>query len=252
MDKVIYEVRDRVAYITLNRPEQRNAIDKNMAEGLFQAFGEVRRNPEVWVCLLTGWGRDFSTGHDLSQGTTELESGRTTEDLYDYIMTAWKPTVAAINGYCLAQAAGIACSCDLRFAADDAQLGWPQAKRGIPSTAGPCILARLVPFNIAMEILYTGHLLGAEEALRLQLVNRVFTAAKLLEEADDFIRSRILPNGPLAMRVMKEVAVRGRHMTFPDQVRFSNTARARLEVSQDMKEGILAFLEKRKPKFEGR
>ena len=252
MGEVFYEVRDRVGYITLNRPEQRNAINKDMAEGIFKALDDVKNNPDVWVCLITGNGRDFSTGHDLTWANPEIGSGRSTEDLYEYLVTIWKPTVAAINGYCLAQAAGIACSCDIRIAADDAKLGWPQSKRGFPSTSGPCILARILPFNLAMQFLYTGDFIDAQEALRLHLVNTIVPTSKLLEEADNFIRNKILPNAPLAMMIMKEVAVRGRNMTFPDQVRFAGAARARVEASKDMKEGIAAFLEKRAPKFEGK
>jgi len=252
MSEVIYDVRDRIGYITMNRPEQRNAINKEMAEGLFKALEDVKDNPEVWVCLITGNGKDFSTGHDLTWTSPEIGSGKSTEDLYDYLMNIWKPTVAAINGHCLAQSAGIACSCDIRIAADNAKLGWPQSKRGIPSTSGPSILARIIPFNIAMQFLYTGDFVEAQEALRLHLVNMVVPASRLIEEADLFIRTKILPNAPMAMRIMKEVAVRGRHMTFADQVRFAGAARARAEAGQDFKEGIVAFLEKRKPKFEGK
>jgi enoyl-CoA hydratase/carnithine racemase len=178
-------------------------------------------------------------------------SGRSAEDLYEYLMATWKPTVSAINGYCLAQGVGVALSCDMRIAADNAQLGWPHAKLGIPSTSGTCILSRMVSFNIAMQFLYTGDLMGAEEALRLNLVNMVAPGGRLLEEADHFIRTKILPNAPLAMRVMKEIAVRGRNMTFRDQIRFAGFARGKMETSHDMKEGIAAFLEKRQPKFEG-
>ncbi len=157
MGEVLYEVRDRVGYITLNRPEQRNAINKDMAEGIFKALDDVKNNPDVWVCLITGNGRDFSTGHDLTWANPEIGSGRSTEDLYEYLVTIWKPTVAAINGYCLAQGAGIACSCDIRIASEDAKLGWPQSKRGFPSTSGPSILARIHPVQPGHAIpLYWG------------------------------------------------------------------------------------------------
>jgi len=251
MADLLYEVRDKVGYITFNRPEKKNALNGSMAAGLFDAIDDVRINPDVWVCLMTGSGRDFSTGHDLSWMNPEAGSGRSAEDLYEYLMTTWKPTVSAINGFCLAQGVGLAFSCDIRIAADNAQLGWPHAKLGIPSTSGTCILSRMIPFDIAMEYLYTGEFVSAQEALRLNLVNRVVPADKLLEEADHFIHTKILPNAPLAMRAMKELAVRGRNMTFPDQVRFAGLLRTKMESSKDMKEGIAAFLEKRKPKFEG-
>jgi enoyl-CoA hydratase/carnithine racemase len=251
MADLLYEVRDKVAYITFNRPEKKNAINKDMAAAFYDALEDVRKNPDVWVCLITGKGKDFSTGHDLTWMSPDIGSGRSAENIFEHLMTIWKPTLSAINGYCLAQGVGFALSCDIRMAADNAQLGWPHAKLNIPSTSGTCILSRMIPFNIAMEYLYTGEFMSAQEALRLNLVNRVVPADKLLEEADRFIHTKILPNAPLAMRAMKELAVRGRDMTFPDQVRFAGLFRNKMESSKDMKEGIAAFLEKRTPKFEG-
>jgi enoyl-CoA hydratase/carnithine racemase len=253
MDKVIYEVKERIGYVTLNRPDKKNAIDKEFASALFDAFDDVKRNPDVWVCLLSANGNDFCTGYDLNWvSVTDVQPGRWTEDLYNLIKTIFKPTVSAINGLCLAQGAGIALSCDIRVGADNVRFGWPQSKRGLPSISGPTMLSRMVPFNIAMQYLYTGDYILAPEALRLNLLNMVVPADSLFQEADTYIRSKILPNAPLAHRIMKEAAIRSRDMGLEDAVRFAMALRAKVETSQDIVEGYVAFFEKREAKFEGK
>lgn len=252
MDKVIYEIKDKIGYITLNRPEKKNAIDKEVASRLFDAFDDVRNNPDVWVCLLSAKGDAFCTGYDLSwQPVTDVKPGKSTEDLYDFIKKIWKPTVVAINGFCLAQGAGIALSCDIRIASDKATFGWPQSKRGLPSTSGPNLLAQEIPFNYAMHYLYTGEYINVQEALRLNLINMIVPADQLFSIAEDYIRSKILPNAPLAQRIMKEVAVRRSDMTLDDGVRLSQALRFKVENSEDIAEGFTAFFEKRQPKFKG-
>jgi enoyl-CoA hydratase/carnithine racemase len=252
MSKVIYEVREKVGYITLNRPEKKNAIDLELASSLFDAFDDVKKNPEVWVVLLAANGKDFCTGYDLNWvEVTEVQPGRWTEDLYAHIKTIMKPTVSAIDGLCLAQGAGIALSCDVRIGSDLARFGWPQSKRGLPSISGPTMLSRMVPFNIAMQYLYTGDYISSQEALRLNLLNMIVPADQLLTEADNFIRGKILPNAPLAQRTMKEAAVRSKDMALEDAVRFAMALRAKVEKSKDIYEGYLAFFEKRPAKFTG-
>jgi enoyl-CoA hydratase len=253
MSKVIYEVKDKVGFITLNRPEKKNAIDLESASALFDAFDDAKNNTDVWVILLAANGNDFCTGYDLNWlVVTEVQPGRWTEDLYALIKTIYKPTVVAINGLCLAQGAGIALSCDVRIASDSVRFGWPQSKRGLPSISGPTVLTKMIPFNIAMEYLYTGDYIPAPEALRLNMVNRVVPADKLLEETENFIRTKILPNAPLAQRTMKEAAIRTRDQGLDDAVRFAMALRAKIEKSADMVEGYVSFFEKRAPKFEGK
>lgn len=252
MEKVIYEVKEKIGYIKLNRPDKKNAIDKEFAARLFDAFDDVRVNPEVWVCLLSANGNDFCTGYDmLWVPVSDVTPGRYTEDLYNCIKTIMKPTVSAINGLCLAQGAGIALSCDIRIAADTAKFGWPQSKRGLPSISGPTMLSRAIPFNIAMQYLYTGDYISAQEALRLNLINMIVPADQLFDAAEDFIRGKILPNAPLAQRTMKEAAIRSKDMALDDAVRLAMALRAQVEKSDDINEGFLAFYEKRPPRFEG-
>jgi len=251
MAVVKYQVKDRVAYIVLNRPEKRNAINVEMRDRLFEIFDDVRDNPDIWVAVLAGEGGVFSTGHDLVEMAAGGGHGRPTVELYQVIEEIWKPTIAAIDGYCLAQGGGLALSCDIRIATERAMFGWPQVKRGIASTSGPCSLAHRVPLNIAFEILFTGEFLDAQEAKRLNLVNRVVPAEKLFEETDALVR-KILANAPLAMRAIKEIAVRGRDMTMEDRVRFAETLSEHIRQSADAKEGLAAFREKRPPVWQGR
>ncbi len=251
MSVLRYQVRDRVAYITMNRPEKLNAINVELKDCLFDAFTDVRDNPDVWIAVLTGEGRAFSTGHDLVEMAGGGAHGRPTVELYQFIEELWKPTVAAINGICLAQGGGLALSCDIRIASEQAQFGWPQVKRGIASTSGPCSLAHRVPMNVALELLFAGEFVDAQEAKRLNLINRIVPHDKLMEETETFVR-KILGNAPLAIRAIKEIAVRGQDMTMEDRVRFAGAVSETIRQSADAREGLTAFREKRQPVWQGR
>jgi enoyl-CoA hydratase/carnithine racemase len=246
---VRYEMKDRVTYVTLNRPEKLNAINDEMKDALFETFAVIRDDSEVWIVVLSGEGRAFSTGHDLV--ASSHGHGRPVTELYQVIEELWKPTIAAINGLCLAGGAGLALSCDIRIASEQAQLGWPQVKRGIASTSGPCSLAHRIPLNIALEILYTGDFLDAQAAKRLQLVNHVVPHNRLMQETEAFVH-RILANAPLAMRAIKEIAVRGLDMTMEGRVRFAGALSEPIRHSADAREGLAVFREKRQPVWQGR
>ncbi|MBI4234471.1 MAG: enoyl-CoA hydratase/isomerase family protein [Chloroflexi bacterium] len=252
MPALLYEVKDRVAYITLNRPEKLNAINREMREALFRAFADVRDNPDVWVAIVTGNGRAFSVGHDLAELSGGGEDrGPTTDELYVYQMYTWKPVIAAVNGFCLAQGAGIALCCDLRIASERASFGWPQVKRGISSVSGPSLLAHRIPLNRAFQFLFTGEPVDAQEALRLDLVNQVVPQERLMAEAEALAR-KLLENAPLAVRAIKELTIRGLEMRLEDRVRFAALMLSRIQQTEDAKEGLGAFLEKRQPAWKGR
>ena len=254
MSTILYEIRDRIAYITLNRTDKSNAINAEMNDELFNTFRDVRNNPDVWVAVITGSGRSFSAGGDLLH--TEDQDKVPSEQeapyhLYECIMNIWKPTVAALNGSCIAQGAGIALACDIRIASERAQFGWPQVKRGFSSVSGPVILARMIPHNKALEILYTGDFIDAQEAYRLNMVNTVVPHEQLAAATENFARG-ILKNAPLAMRAIKEVTIRGHDSSLADHVRLAALAHEALKRSADYQEGINAFREKRDPKWHGR
>ncbi len=255
MTTVEYEVRNRVGYITLNRPEKLNAIDVAMRDELWAAIHDVNENPEIWLAVITGKGRAFSVGHDLvamSGRSDDLYSDEiSTEDLYVYQTQVFKPIIASINGLCLAQGGGIALASDIRIASDQAQFGWPQAKRGIGSVSGPCMLAHRVPLNYAFEFLFTGDFINAERALELGMVNKVVPHDELESATDEFVQ-KLLQNAPLAMRAIKEVAVRGLSMRLEDRVRLAGIVNRRLQRTEDAEEGLTAFAEKRTPVFRGK
>jgi enoyl-CoA hydratase/carnithine racemase len=252
MSLVLYELRDHISYITLNRPEKLNAINPEMREELHHAFLEVRDNPDVWLAIITGQGRAFCTGHDLVAMAEGVERpGATTDDLYIMEASIWKPILVAVNGICLAQGCGLALSADIRIASEQAQLGWPQVKRGISSVSGPTMLAQRVPLGRAMEILFTGDFFSAQEALDLGLVNRVVPHSELMAETEALAR-KILANAPLAVRAIKEAAIRGLGLPLDQRVRIARQTADRVKQSEDTQEGLAAFREKRAPVWRGR
>ncbi|MBI2873059.1 MAG: enoyl-CoA hydratase/isomerase family protein [Chloroflexi bacterium] len=252
---VEYEVRDRIAYITMNRPDKLNAINAELRTALFDAFEDVKYNDDIWVAIITGNGTAFSTGHDLVEMGTGAHSGppdpRTTDDLYVFELGIFKPIIAAINGTCLAQGGGIALASDIRIASERARFGWPQVKRGISSVSGPCMLAQRLPFNIAMEILLSGEFISAEQALHLNLVNKVVPHEQLIPAAEE-VAKKILVNAPLSVRAIKEVAVRGLGMDIQDRIRLARLMAEKVLTSADAQEGLAAFREKRAPAWQGR
>jgi E-phenylitaconyl-CoA hydratase len=239
----------------LNRPEKLNAIDVGMRDELWRVLHDVNDNPDVWLAVITGRGRAFSVGHDLvamsGRGDDLYEDEISTEDIYVYQTQIFKPLIASINGFCLAQGGGIALASDIRIASEQAQFGWPQAKRGIGSVSGPCMLAQRLPPNLAFSFLFTGDTICAQRALELSLVNRVVPHDDL-ESATDEVVQKLLLNAPLAMRSMKEVAIRGQSMRLEDRVRLAGIINRRLQRTEDAREGLSAFAEKRTPVFVGR
>ncbi len=254
MAVVEYELRGHVAYITLNRPDKLNAIDVEMRDMLWQRLHEVNDNPEIWMAVITGNGRAFSVGHDLvsmsGRSDALYDPEISTEDLYVYQSEIFKPIISAINGFCLAQGGGIALASDIRIASDQAQFGWPQAKRGIGSVSGPCMLSQRVPLNFALEFLFTGDMISAERAYELGMVNMVVPHEELMDRTDALVQ-KLLQNAPLPMRAIKEVAVRGLSMRLEDRVRLAGIVNRRLQRTDDAIEGIKAFQERRTPVFRG-
>ena len=255
MPVVEYEVKDRVAHITLNRPDKLNAIDVEMRDELWRVLHNFNDNPDAGVAVITGAGRAFSVGHDLvsmaGRGDDLYSPEISTEDLYVYQTQVFKPIVAAVNGYCLAQGGGIALASDIRIASERAQFGWPQTKRGIGSVSGPCMLAQRIPLNFAFEYLFTGEMIDAQRAYDLGIVNKVVPHDDLPSAVDEFVQ-KLLRNAPLAMRAIKEVAIRGLSMRLEDRVRLAGIINRRLQRTEDAQEGLRAFEEKRTPVFTGR
>ena len=252
MAEVEYEVRDNIGYITLNRPEKLNAINPEMRELLWEAFEDVKHNPEVRVAIITGKGRAFSTGHDLeAMAAGRASEGRSTSDLYLAEQNIWKPILSAINGICLAQGCGLALSSDIRIASEEAQFGWPQVKRGISSVSGPALMAQVVPRNIAFEIMFTAEFISAQRALELHLVNQVVPAEQVMATTEAIAR-KIMENAPLALAAIKEVTVNGAGMDLERRVAYAQVKADHTRTTEDAKEGVRAFTERRQPVWTGR
>ena len=251
-DEVIYEIKEGIAYITLNRPEKLNAIDPPMRQQLWDAFQDVDKNPDVRCAIVTGAGRAFSTGHDLvAMAAGGANEGPSTGDLYVVQSNIWKPIISAINGICLAQGCGIALGSDIRVASSKAEFGWPQAKRGIASVSGPALLSQVVPRNIAFEFLFTGDFVDAHKALELMLVNYVVEPDQVMAKSEE-IAQKITANAPLSLAAIKEASIKGSEMGLEDRVKFAQNKRNEVLESEDAKEGVLAFAEKRAPVWKGR
>ena len=250
--EVIYEIKEGIAYITLNRPEKLNAINPEMRALLWDAFQDVKNNPEVRCAIVTGAGRAFSTGHDLvAMAHARANEGPSTGDLYVVQSNIWKPIIAAINGLCLAQGCGIALGSDIRIASTEARFGWPQAKRGISSVSGPALLSQVVPRNVAFEFLFTGEFVDAQRALELMLVNYVVPSNEIILRAEEMAH-KITANAPLALAAIKEASIKGAELGLEERVAFAQKKRDEVLATEDAKEGVAAFAEKRTPVWKGR
>jgi len=259
MALVDFRKENGVAYITLNRPEALNAINVAMWENLSETWNEFRLDSDLRVAVVSGAGeKAFCTGLDLNDfvryGDPRVRDFWNSEDPADLGRgpRIWKPMIAAVHGFCLAGGFEIAVACDIRIAADNASFGFPEIKRGFfPGTGGTVRLPRIIPQGIALEMLYTGEPIRADEAHRIGLVNRVVAQEELLACATT-LALKIASGPPLAIRAIKEVVMRGEGMSFPEAIRLEASFRALVGYTQDAGEGPRAFTEKRTPKFIGR
>lgn len=258
-DNLRYEPRGRIAYITIDREERRNAIDPKTSSELLQAFTSFKEDDDLWVAILTGAGdKAFSAGADLVAMSESFQGGGSGVDMNAPFagitrgFECWKPMIAAINGYCLAGGLELALSCDIRIAAEHATFGLPEPKRAIiPAATGTQRLPRAVPLAFAMEVLLTGERFDAETALRFGLVSRVVPADQLMTTAES-IAEKILECGPLAVRSIKEAALRGLDMPFQEGLKLESEFAGKVFRSEDAREGPLAFAQKRKPEYKGK
>lgn len=256
--EVLYDVRDHVAYITINRPERRNSLSLAVTSEMIRRFCQANDDSDVWAVLLTGAGdKAFCAGGDLKEFDELAREGKPfpvpmtgpERNLFEVVLETYKPVIAAINGPVLAGGCELALACDLRVAADHATLGMPEAKRGMGANYATVLLPRLVPRAIALEMLYTGEPLDAQSALRWGLYNHVVPSANLPEASERLVRS-IVANAPLTLRRYKEMATKGWELSVHQALRLNVGPNPYL--SEDREEGIRAFLEKRPPQWRAR
>jgi enoyl-CoA hydratase/carnithine racemase len=256
---IIYDKKGRLAYVTINRPERRNAIDGDTSKEILDAFTDFKENDELWVAILTGAGDvAFSAGADLVAMAKALsggDAGLQREVPFAGItrgFECWKPMIAAINGYCLAGGLELALCCDIRIAAEHATFGLPEPTRAIiPGAGGTQRLPRAVPLAFAMEVMLSGGRFDAQTALQFGLVSRVVPGDQLTATAEE-IAGKILECGPLAVRAIKQSVLQGRQMTLEDGLKLEAKLSAATFRTEDALEGPTAFSQKRKPEYKGR
>ena len=253
-----FSLEDRVATITINRPERMNAMDTEHYNALSAAWVRVRDDPEIRVAIITGAGeKSFSAGADLKSfvgAQPPLSELLLTQknQILNRGLEVWKPIVAAVNGYCLGGGMTLLLATDLRIAAEHATFSVAEVKRGVfPANGGTQRIAQQLPHPIAMELLLLGDSIDAQTALRWGIVNRVVKASELMDTARDFA-ARLARNAPLAVQAAKELAVRGRDVDLKTGLRLEELFLRLLQGSEDVREGTTAFAEKRTPSFSGR
>ena len=245
MALVEYEVKERLAYITLNRPEKLNAVNLQMFNEWVAAFNRYEEDRNAWVAILSGRGRSFCAGHDQTEHTPIA-----VDDLFIQILNLKKPLIIAVQGHCVGMALAVAFSSDIRIAAEGSRFGWPNVRWGISSVGGPAFLPHYLPRNIGYEYLFTGELYSAEDAFRFGMVNRVVSEDSLMTTAEE-IAGKILENAPLAIQAMKEATLLGLELPLVQRLRVSKKVAARIAGTEDAAEGRLSFIEKRRPVWKG-
>jgi enoyl-CoA hydratase/carnithine racemase len=256
---LLYEKRDKVATITINRPERMNTLNLDTARLLFQAWSDFSEDKETIVLIITGSGdKAFCVGADLK------ERNQLGEDIH--VSSFWnsslklpmrhtecyKPVIAAINGHCLAGGLELALICDIRIASENSTFGQPEIKWGIfPGMGATQRLPRALPYNLAAEILLTGEPIDANRAFEIGLVNRVVPYRNLMSTATSIAES-ISVKAPLALKAVKEALLRSYELPLNQGMRMEGLLRRIIGDTEDAHEGMRAFQENRKPVYRGR
>jgi len=256
-EAVKWELRKNTAYITMSRPEARNALNIAMRNELMACFNEVQENGQIWLAVLCGEDPIFCAGADLKEKLNlarsdgDKERSRLSNELYMTMRRCYKPIIAAINGGCIAQGAGLALLSDIRVMSDQSFFWWPQVMRGISSMSGPLLLTEAVPPGFALKYLLTADKILPNDALRVDLCTEVVKHHNLMSAVDRWA-NKMLRNAPLSLQAIKEVAVRRRGMPIDDAFPVGRKVSERTMDSEDSLEGLRAFKEKRIPIWTGK
>jgi enoyl-CoA hydratase len=257
-DVVLYEARDRVAYITINRPDRRNAISPDVVDGIRDSLIASEADLDLRAIVLTGSGdKAFCAGGDL--GGSSMEGGKVSEHfrrsevgaLFEQMRRSRLPIVARVNGHALAGGFGLMLACDLVVAADDAQMGTPEVNIGLWPFMISAIIQRDLPRKVALEMMLTGNRMSAPEAERWGFVNRC-VERDALDKAVDELVSAVLEKSPLILSLGKRSFYRAEDMPFADALDYLAGMLTVCLESEDTVEGVTAFLQKRAPEWKGR
>jgi enoyl-CoA hydratase/carnithine racemase len=259
---ILFDTRGQIAFVTFNRPESLNAVNRQMARELIEACAEIEENSAIRIAIFTGAGeKAFSAGMDLKERAETVFSPieRRAQKLSATIHTQTravaaitKPTIAAIRGYCVGGGLEFALACDLRVAAEDAKLGLTEVRRGIiPGAGGTQRLTRAVGVTKAMEMCLTGDTVSGLEAKSLGLVNNAVPSAEVIKAAED-LANRILKGAPTSVMFIKEAIKKGVELPLEEGLRLEADLSSLIGSTEDAKEGPRAFAEKRAPVWKGK
>jgi enoyl-CoA hydratase len=257
-ENILYEKRDGIAFITFNRPKVLNALNRKTMEEFEQVLLDARADEAVRVLILTGaGGKSFVAGADIGELSQQTpvegkEFSLFGQGVIHLLETMGKPSICAINGFALGGGCEVALACTIRISSKTAKLGQPEVKLGIlPGYGGTQRLARLCGKGVAQELCLAGEMIGADEALRVGLVNHVYEPAELLPAAEALAK-KIIANAPVAVRYAMEAIERGVEMSQEGGLFLEATLFGLACATEDMGEGTKAFLEKRAAKFVGK
>lgn len=256
-DVVKYETRGRVAVITINRPEKRNALDGQVRCAFLGAMESARRDESVRSVIVTGAGdRAFVAGADIAEfvGRSPVDQWRVMKapTIFDAVERLPKPVIAAVNGYCLGGGMELALACDVRIASSTAKFGQPEVNLGIiPGGGGTQRLPRIVGLGAALRLILSGEVIAADEALRLRLVEEVTEPARLLERSME-LAELMAAKSPVALAAAKEATRAALSLPLDDGLKLESALFQLCFSSADKAEGVSAFLEKRAAEFPGR
>ncbi len=251
------EVSNRIATLTVNRPDKLNALNDATVAELGKAIDEVRTRTDIAGLIVTGAGRAFIAGADISELASQTPTiaksrAQRGQEVFRRFETSPKPVIAAVNGFALGGGCELALACHIRIASDKAKFGQPEVKLGTcPGYGGTQRLSRLVGKGRAIQLITTAEMIDANEAYRIGLVNKVVTGEELIPKATEMM-NLILANGPLAVALCIEAVDRGLEMSLDEGLVLEANHFGLLAASEDMTEGMKAFLEKRAPVFGGK
>lgn len=264
---VVYEKKDHIAHVRINRPEAKNALDPETVVALAEAWVDFRDDDEMRVAIVTGTGDAFCSGADLGKLIPLITGAREPESDADKALQndpslpqkallrdfeLWKPVIAAVNGYALAGGCELVQATDIRIASETASFGVPEVTWAIFPMGGSSVrLPRQLPYAKAMEYLLTGNRFDAKAALEMGFVNYVVPADQLLSKAEE-IAQKISSNGPLAVKAIKQAVIENMGLGVKDALAHELELAMPVFASRDAREGPRAFKEKRAPKYEGR